>query len=128
MRESCLYFALFFKQKWTAFELATALENCNVSSTGLPMVALLISANIHVICDIRSWAALCRSSPSSSCHFNSFIRRYHLIISRSCIDECEFCDQKEVIVTYQCRSLYFRCYEIQSIYIGKVSLNTFKML
>lgn len=123
MRELCLYFALYFKQKWTAFDLVTVLENCNVFSIGLPMVAFLKSANIHVM-----WAVLYRSGPSSSCHFNSFIRRYYLIISRSCIDECEFCYQKEVIVTDQCCSLYFRCKEIQSIYLRKVNLNTFKML
>lgn len=31
-----------------------------------------------------------RSCTSSIFHFNSFIRRYYLIILRSCIDECEF--------------------------------------
>lgn len=87
------------------------------------MVALLIQAIFQVM-----WAVLYRSGPSSSCLFNSFIRRYHLIISRSCIDECEFCNQKEVIVTDQCCSLYFRCYEIQSNNFRKMNLNTFKML
>lgn len=31
-----------------------------------------------------------RSCTSSIFHFNSLIRRYYLIILRSCIDECEF--------------------------------------
>lgn len=47
--ENCVCILLYFSnKKWTAFDLATVLENCNVSSIGLPMAAFLLLVNLHV--------------------------------------------------------------------------------